>query len=846
MGNQRVVLPIEGMSCGACAVTIQRRLEGAAGVRDANVNFATGKATVTMNEGQGVVADLVHAVRSAGYDCVKSTTVLRIDGLHYSTGVGRLEEQLNSMTGVLRAAANQATESVTVEYVPSVVSAHDIEASVAELGFAISEPIAAEDPIEREQLRWRYETGTAGLRMTVAGVAAVLSLLGSLPLMGSMTAKTADPFGRLMGLIDGPLRTVAPGLYSVEAFALKIFLLVLTTMVIVWPGAKFYSAAWRGMVRGTADMNTLIAVGTGAAFSYSVVATFLPSVFETAGLPAEVFYEAVNWIIAFVLFGRFLEARARGQASLAVHRLTALRPKHARVERDGLETAIPVEEVRVGDRVIVRPAETIPVDGIVLSGESEVNEGMLTGEVLPVPKQRHDRVLGGTLNLRGAFALEVTAVGKETTLAQIAQLVEDAQGAKTAIQGVADRVAGIFVPIVVAIAIFSFIVWYIFGPDPRAAFAMVTFVTVLVVACPCALGLATPTAIMVGTGQGARQGVLFRGGDILEKMHELDTIVFDKTGTITEGKPTVTHLLSAKRSDGGSVSAAEILRMAASVESRSEHPVARAILNSAVSRGIKVEGVERFRAMSGRGVRGIVGRRLVEVISVAHATERSLDLRDLGKSAELHLMAGRTPLVVVANDTVQGMIVVTDDVKPSAKRTVARLRDLGYDLFILSGDSKAAANLAGSAVGIDRVIAQVDPTSKADEIRRLQADGRKVGMVGHGINDAAALAQADVGFSLGSGTNVSVQASDVTLISDDLRGVVTAIELSGETFKTIRTNLFFAFGYNALAIPVAAGIVYPITGLLLGPVIASVAMAFASLSVVGHSLRLRAFTPSMM
>jgi Cu+-exporting ATPase len=450
------------------------------------------------------------------------------------------------------------------------------------------------------------------------------------------------------------------------------------------------------------------------------------------------------------------------------------------------------------------------------------------------------------LNLRGAFALEVTAVGKETTLAQIAQLVEDAQGAKTAIQGVADRVAGIFVPIVVAIAIFSFIVWYIFGPDPRAAFAMVTFVTVLVVACPCALGLATPTAIMVGTGQGARQGVLFRGGDILEKMHELDTIVFDKTGTITEGKPTVTHLLSAKRSDGGSVSAAEILRMAASVESRSEHPVARAILNSAVSRGIKVEGVERFRAMSGRGVRGIVGRRLVEVISVAHATERSLDLRDLGKSAELHLMAGRTPLVVVANDTVQGMIVVTDDVKPSAKRTVARLRDLGYDLFILSGDSKAAANLAGSAVGIDRVIAQVDPTSKADEIRRLQADGRKVGMVGHGINDAAALAQADVGFSLGSGTNVSVQASDVTLISDDLRGVVTAIELSGETFKTIRTNLFFAFGYNALAIPVAAGIVYPITGLLLGPVIASVAMAFASLSVVGHSLRLRAFTPSMM
>ncbi len=453
---------------------------------------------------------------------------------------------------------------------------------------------------------------------------------------------------------------------------------------------------------------------------------------------------------------------------------------------------------------------------------------------------------GGTVNLRGSFAFEATAIGKATTLAQIAQLVNDAQGIKAPVQRVADRIAGVFVPAVIAIAIFSFAVWYVFGPEPRAVYAMLSFVTVLIIACPCAVGLAAPTAILVGTGQGARHGVLIRGGAVLEKMRDVDTIVFDKTGTITEGSPTVTHLLSAKRSDGGSVNAAEILRMAASVEARSDHPVAGAIMNSATLRKIKPDGVERFRAMSGRGVRGIVGKRLVEVISVAHATERSLDLRDLGKAAEVHLLAGRTPLVVVANDTVQGMIVVADDVKPSATRAIARLKDLGYDLIVLSGDSKAAAQLAGSAVGIDRVIAQVDPASKADEVKRLQADGRTVAMVGDGINDAPSLAQADVGIALGTGTDVAIEASDVTLISGDLRGVVTAVELSARTFKTVRTNLFFAFIYNIVGIPIAAGILYPLTGLLLSPIFASFAMAFSSLSVVRNSLRLRRFTPTTM
>jgi Cu+-exporting ATPase len=469
---------------------------------------------------------------------------------------------------------------------------------------------------------------------------------------------------------------------------------------------------------------------------------------------------------------------------------------------------------------------------------------MLTGEAMPVEKNPGDRVVGGTTNGLGSFRFKAEAVGKDTMLAQIVRLVEEAQGTKAPAQRLADTVAGVFVPVVIAIAIAAFVVWFVFGPAPQLVFATVALVTVLVIACPCALGLATPTAIMVGTGKGAEFGVLIRGGEALETVQRLDTLVFDKTGTITEGKPAVTHVLGAKRTDGSVVSSGELLRLAAAVESRSEHPLGAAIVAAAHAKEIDVPSVDRFVAMEGRGARGIVGKYLVEVISMRHAEERSLDLGDLAAKAEQHILAGRSPVVVVVNDTVQGVVLIADPVKPEAGPVVKRLQAMGLTLFVLSGDSKVATGLVGKEVGIDRVLAEVDPRDKADQITRLQQEGHVVGMVGDGINDAAALAQADAGFAIGTGTDVAIEASDLTLIRGDLTAVVTAVELSRRTMRTIRGNLFFAFVYNTLGIPLAAGVLFPFTGLLLSPVFASAAMAMSSLSVVGNSLRLRNFKPS--
>ena len=849
MAKTRITLPVEGMTCGACAVTVQKRLAGQPGVTEAAVNYATGRATLLVEDGQVKVADLVKAVREVGYDSAMVTVMVGVEGLHYAPGVARLEAELAGVSGVLRAAANQATEQVTVDYVPGLTAPADLEAAVRRAGFSVAAPIPAEDPVERERLHRKRETRTLALRFAVAAGATVLTMIGSMPLMGGGAAhagaKDHDLWGRLMAPIEGPLHALLPDLYSVEPTLLRLGLLVLTLPVLLWSGRQFYVGAWRGLQHRTADMNTLIAVGTGAAFVYSVIATIVPALFRTAGLQADVYYEAVNAIIALILLGRLLEVRARGRTSAAIQQLLALRPKTARVQRGGEDQDVPLAEVAVGDRLVVRPGETVPVDGVILEGATSVSEALLTGEPMPVEKQAGSSVIGGTTNGSGSFIMEARAVGKDTALAQIVRLVEEAQGTKAPVQRLADRVAGVFVPIVIAIAIAAFVVWFVLWPGPQpVVYAMVALVTVLVIACPCALGLATPTAIMVGTGKGAEHGVLIRGGEALEALRHIDTIVFDKTGTITEGRPAVTHVLGAKRSDGTMENPAELLRLAASVEARSEHPLARAVVESAKTKGIEVDGVERFVAMAGRGARGIVGKFLVEVISARHARERSLDLGSLAQDADRHTLAGRSTVVVVVNDTVRGLIVIADAVKPSAKPALARLKTLGYRLYLLSGDSKVAAGLVGKDVGIDRVLAEVAPSEKVDEIKRLQADGAKVAMVGDGLNDAPALAQADVGFAIGTGTDVAIEASDITLIRGDLRTVVTAIELSRRTMGTIRWNLFFAFIYNLLGIPLAAGVLYPWTGLLLSPVIASAAMALSSLSVVGNSLRLRRFTPS--
>jgi Cu+-exporting ATPase len=715
-----------------------------------------------------------------------------------------------------------------------------------------SAPVAEEDPVERERLKRQAEVRRLTWKFAVAALVASLTMIGSMPLMsamGPMGAKEHDLVARLMRPLNTVLQRLLPGLYEFAAGdpqLLKFGMLVVTLPVILWCGRQFYLGAWRGFQHRSADMNTLIAVGTGAAFLYSMVATLIPGVFERAGLAADVYFEAVSAIIALILLGRLLEARAKGQTSQAIRRLLALRPKTARVQRGGSDIDLPVEEVRVGDVIVIRPGETLPVDGAVTSGESSISEAMLTGEPMPVAKAAGDKVFGGTLNATGSFTYEATAVGRDTALAQIVRLVEEAQGTKAPAQRLADRVAGVFVPIVIAIALAAFVVWWVVGPDPKIVFSTVALVTVLVIACPCALGLATPTAIMVGTGKGAEHGILIRGGEALEAVQRADTVVFDKTGTITVGRPVVTQVLGAKRTDGSTVNPAEVLRLAATVENRSEHPLAGAIVQAAAEKELEIGQVDRFVAMEGRGVRGIVGKLLVEVISVRHAEERSLSLGTLERDAERHVLSGRSPVVVVINDTVQGLLVIADEIKPHASASVAALKALGLEIYLLSGDSKKSARLVGKDVGIERVIAEVDPRDKADEIRRLQDDGRVVAMVGDGINDAPALAQADIGFALGTGTDVAVEASDITLIRGDVRGVVSAIELSRRTTKTIRSNLFFAFIYNVLGIPLAAGVLYPLTGVLLSPIVASAAMAASSLSVVGNSLRLRRFTPTRL
>jgi Cu+-exporting ATPase len=845
MGN-RVTLPIEGMTCGACALTVQHRLQQAPGVTEATVNYATARATVTLADGAPPVSALVEAVREVGYDCSRVTAELHVDGLHYATGTGRLERALVALPGVLSATANQAAEIVRVEYVPGIIGVRELEDVVGNEGFTLAEPVAEDDPVERERVRYRREQRTLLGKFAVAAMAAAVTMVLSMPLMAGEHG--IDLFARLMHPVDRLLSGLLPGLYDYTAAhpsRIRWAMALLTVPVLLWSARQFFRGALSGFRHRTADMNTLIAVGTGAAFAYSLVGTIAPAAFAAASLRVDVYYEGVNFIVAFILLGRFLESRARSGTSEAIRRLMRLRPGTARVQRDGADLEIPIEEVAVGDRVLIRPGEAIPVDGDIVDGQSSVDESMLTGEPMPVAKEPGDRVVGGTVNQTGSFVFVARAVGKETALAQIVRLVEEAQGQKAPVQALADRVAGVFVPIVIALAITAFVVWFVWGPPPAGVFATVALVTVLVIACPCALGLATPTAILVGTGEGARHGVLIRGGQALETLQRVDTVVFDKTGTITEGRPLVSHVHGARRADGQTVPPHDLLRLAAAVEQRSEHPFARAVVEAAREKDFALPAVERFVAMDGRGARGIVEKRLVEVISVRHARERNIDLGSLVGDADRHVAAGRSVAVVVVNDTAQGLVVISDEVKESAGPALAALRALGLDLVLLSGDTRAAAAMVGREVGIERVIAEVAPADKAERIRQLRQDGRVVAMVGDGINDAPALAEADVGIAIGTGTDVAVEASDVTLIRGDLRGVVTAIELSRRTLRTIRGNLFFAFVYNVLGIPLAAGVLYPFTGLLLSPVVASAAMAASSLSVVGNSLRLRRFRPSL-
>jgi len=847
MSESRIVLPIEGMSCASCAATVQEALSRATGVATASVNYATARAAVSYDDAQTNVAELIRTVRAAGYDCGKASVSFGVEQLHYAPSVAPLEQALGRLKGVLRAAANQATETVTVDYVPGATTAEDLERAVEQAGFHVAEPIPTEDPVERERIARRREIRSLTWKLVLAAAVTVMAMLGSMLLMAEQsdtTFKQVDLLGRLLMPLAMKLDARLGGRLALDARWLKLGLAILTLPVVLWSGQQFYRGAWSGFKHRTADMNTLIGVGTGAAFLYSLVATLAPGLFTRAGLPADVYYEAVSAIIALILLGRLLEARAKGRTSEAIRRLAGLKAKAAHVVREGKETELPVEAVVPGDLVIVKAGEKIPVDGIVTEGASAVDESMLTGEPMPVPKKIGDEVIGATLNTTGSITFRATRVGKDAALGQIVQLVEDAQSTKAPIQRLADRVAGVFVPVVIALAITAFVVWFDFGPDPAVLFSTIALVTVLIIACPCALGLATPTAILVGTGKAAEHGILIRSGEALERLSQVRTVLLDKTGTITEGKPTVTHIVAAKRPDGSPIAPAEVLKWAAAVEQRSEHPLAVAILRAAKEKQVEILPVEKFAVMEGRGARGTVDRRVIEVVSLRHARERSLDLGALGQDADRLAVQGRTPVIVVVNNTVYAVIAISDPIKPTAKDAILHLKQLGLAVTMVSGDSRKGAEAVAQEVAIEDVISEVLPSQKADLVKKLQKLGAHVAMVGDGINDAPALAQADVGIAIGTGTDIAMEASDVTLIRGDLRGVATAVQLSRRILRTIRWNLVWAFGYNVVLIPIAAGVLYPFTGWLLSPVLASAAMAWSSLSVVLNSLTLRRFRPA--
>jgi Cu+-exporting ATPase len=814
------------MTCAACARRVETSLSRAPGVRRAGVNLATSRATVEYDPDSTGVKELIGVVAQAGYGTAGTARAdFVVDDSARPSGSARpLEERLGRVPGVVEANFNLARMEVRVEYLPGAVDVPTLRRTIEELGYRVREVPGSGEGTTAEDAEARARQEEYHDLRRRFWVAALLSL----PVL-----VMAMSHGRI-GWLD------FPGASWVQ--------LALTTPVVLWAGWPFYRGAWAAFRHRAADMNTLIAVGTGAAYLYSVAATVAPGFFarrvgghsgmEGMSGGAPVYFEAAAVVITLILLGRMLESRAKGRTGEAIRRLVGLQPRTARVIRGGTETDLPVEEVVPGDVVVVRPGEKIPVDGVVSAGASAVDESMLTGEPLPVEKGPGDEVFGATMNRTGSFRFTATHVGKDTALQQIVKLVQDAQGSKAPIARLADVVSGIFTPVVICIAIATFVVWFIAAPEPvRFTTALVNFVAVLIIACPCALGLATPTAIMAGTGKGAEHGVLIKGGESLETAHRLDTVVLDKTGTITRGEPALAAVVPA---EGGSEG--ELLRLAASAERGSEHPLGEALVRAARERGLALSDASAFRALAGHGIEATVDGRAVLLGNARLMGERGISPTPLEARAAALAEEGQTPVYVALDGRLAGVVSVADPVKPEAAEAIATLRGMGLEVVMMTGDNRRTAEAVARRVGITRVLAEVLPEGKASEVKRLQEEEkRRVGMVGDGINDAPALAQADVGIAIGTGTDVAIEASDVTLVRGDLRGVPTAIALSRATIRTVKQNLFWAFVYNVVGIPVAAGLLYPFTGWLLSPVLASAAMSMSSVSVVASSLRLRRF-----
>jgi len=783
--QERVTLNVTGMTCAACQSFVQRTLASQVGVQDATVNLMLNNATVIFDPGKTSTEALVEDIRKTGY----GAEVSKLDGSFL------IEQEIN----------------------------------------------------DKEQFR---EYKQLRLKAIVSFSTGLLAMLLSMPLMSMNRAgpigQMQDPLMRWnMRVLDPLLRNTMPWIYRLRGDEIRWFLLILSTLVVYWAGRGFYVKAWSALLHKTADMNTLVAIGTGTAFLYSAAITVAPGFFRAHGIAPDVYYEAGLLIIGLVLTGNALESRAKERTMTALRKLVQLQPKTATVMRNGTESNLPIDSIQHGDLILVRPGERIPTDGEVITGRSSVDESMLTGESLPVEKAARDRVIGGTLNQLGSFQYRATTLGAGSTLAQIVRLLRDAQGSRAPIQRIADRISAVFVPTVLGIAILTFVSWRIFGHDAGIMQAFAAAVTVLVIACPCAMGLAVPTAVMVATGRGAAQGILVKGGETLQRMEKIDTVVLDKTGTITSGRTVVTDVLLAEQSDSklSQQQTQEIedhlIRIAASLERASEHPLAAAIVNFAGQRQLSLPSAEDFASLTGLGITGSVDGERALIGNSALMAKFSIDTEALESASERLSAEGKTPLFIAINNRLAGIIAIADTIKPTSVEAIRQMHAEGLRVVMLTGDNQRTADAIARVAGIDEVISGVLPAGKVDAIKRLQENHHIVAMVGDGVNDAPALAQADVGFTMASGSDIAMEAGDVTIMRSDLSGVAMAIALSRGTMRVIRQNLFWAFLYNVIGIPIAAGALYPVFGLLLSPVLASAAMALSSFSVVTNSLRLR-------
>lgn len=814
----RIVIPIDGMSCASCVGRVEQAVLAVPGVEGASVNLGTSRASIDLGA-SGAAQAVLDAIRKAGYEPREDTIDLTVEGMSCASCVGRVEQALKAVPGVLEGTVNLATGRAHARYVGGNETIAAMTAALAKAGYPAKPVLDAAAQTDRD--REMREAELAGLRRDL-----IIATVATLPIV--VVEMGAH-------LFDGPHHALAG---SIGEANIRYLSFLLASLVQFGPGLPFYRKGGPALLRGAPDMNSLVMLGTTTAYLYSVVSTFMPALLP-AGLDYT-YFEAGAVIVTLILFGRYAEARAKGRTGDAIRQLLSLQAKSARIWRDEREQDVPIDEVGPGDIVVVRPGERLPVDGVVVDGSSFIDESMITGEPMPVQKEPGDTVVGGTVNKTGAFRFRAAKVGADTLLAQIVRTMEAAQGSKLPIQAIVDKVTMWFVPAVIAAALLTFVVWMVLGPSPALSLAIVNAVAVLIIACPCAMGLATPTSIMVGTGKAAQMGVLFRRGEALQVLRDVTVVALDKTGTITKGRPELTDIAVAE-----GFAEDEVLRLVAAVESRSEHPIAEAIVAEARRRGLVVAEPSEFAAEPGFGVAATVEGRALLV-----GADRLLTGRGIGVSPFAGVAArlgdqGKTPLYAAVDGRLAAVLAVADPLKETSLEALEALRALGVRIVMITGDNRRTAEAIARGLPIDEVVAEVLPADKVEVVKRLQGGGARVAFVGDGINDAPALAQADVGLAIGTGTDIAIESADVVLMSGDLRNVPNAVALSRATIRNIAENLFWAFGYNAVLIPVAAGVLYPSFGILMSPMFAGLAMALSSVSVVSNALRLKRFRPPL-